>query len=181
MRLRSRSDNWGALLIALHWLSAVAVYGLFALGLWMTGLSYYDPWYHRAPDYHRSIGVLLLLATALRLAWRLIDGRPRELPEHLEWERLVAKIVHSLLYLLLFAVMVSGYLISTAEGRGIEVFGWFELPATLYGIEGQEDIAGEIHLALAWGLVGLALLHGIAALKHHFIDRDRTLKRMLRS
>ncbi len=111
----------------------------------------------------------------------LIDGRPRELAEHLEWERLVAKIVHSMLYLLLFAVMISGYLISTADGRAIPVFDWFALPATLHGIEGQEDMAGEIHLFLAWSLIGLALLHAGAALKHHFIDRDRTLKRMLRS
>jgi cytochrome b561 len=168
-------------MIAIHWLSALAVFGLFALGIWMTGLGYYDPWYHRAPDTHRSIGVLLLLLTTLRLLWRLIDGRPQELPEHLAWERVVAKIVHYAQYLLLFAVMISGYLISTADGRAISVFGWFELPATLYGIEGQEDSAGKVHLILAWSLVVLASMHAGAALKHHFIDRDRTLKRMLRS
>jgi cytochrome b561 len=168
-------------MIVIHWLSALAVFGLFALGLWMTGLTYYDPWYHRAPDTHRSIGALLLLLTTLRLLWQLLDGRPQELPEHLAWEKVVAKIVHIMLYLLLLAVIVSGYLISTAHGRPNSGDGWFELPATLYGIEGQEDLAGELHLILAWSLLGLALLHGAAALKHHFIDRDRTLKRMVRS
>ena len=59
------------------------------------------------------------------------------------------------------------------------VFGWFALPATLSGIEGQEDIAGVVHLYLASILIGLALLHAAAALKHHLIDRDRTLRRML--
>ncbi|MOA52423.1 hypothetical protein D3C78_1757160 [compost metagenome] len=75
--------------------------------------------------------------------------------------------------------MFSGYLISTADGRGIEVFGWFTVPATLSGIDGQEDIAGVVHLWLAWGLIGMAALHALAALKHHFIDRDATLSQML--
>lgn len=179
MRLRSRADHWGVVMIAIHWISALAVFGLFALGLWMTELAYYERWYHAAPHLHRSVGVLLLLLTTLRLAWRLIDGRPRELPEHQEWERFIANLVHKSLYLLLFAVMISGYLISTADGRAVQVFDWFELPALLYGIDKQEDIAGVVHLILAWGLVGLALLHAVAALKHHFIDRDRTLKRIL--
>jgi cytochrome b561 len=82
------------------------------------------------------------------------------------------------LYLGLFGVMISGYLISTADGRGIEVFGLFSVPATLTGIPQQEDIAGAIHEYLAWGLVIFAALHGLAALKHHFIDRDSTLLRM---
>jgi cytochrome b561 len=88
-------------------------------------------------------------------------------------------LAHGLLYLLLFALMVSGYLISTADGRGLEVFDWFAIPATLSGLKGQEDLAGEVHLYLAWSLILLAALHALAALKHHFIDRDITLKRML--
>jgi cytochrome b561 len=82
------------------------------------------------------------------------------------------------MYLLLTALMISGYLISTADGRGIAVFDWFEVPATLHGLEAQEDIAGEIHELLAFTLVGLSLAHAGAALKHHFINRDRTLTRM---
>ncbi len=181
MRWRNGSDSWGTLSIAIHWLSALAIFGLFGLGLWMTELSYYDAWYQKGPDLHRSIGVLLFLLTVIRLCWRLLAGRPRELPEHQEWERFLARLVHALLYLLLFAVMLSGYLISTADGRAVQVFDWFEVAATLQGIEGQEDIAGVVHLTLATILIGLALMHGVAALKHHFIDRDRTLKRMLRS
>ncbi len=179
MPLRSTGDHWGVVMVLIHWLTALAVFGLFALGLWMTGLGYYDPWYHRAPELHRGIGVLLLLLSVARLLWRLLYGRPQELPGHRDWEHLIAKIVHMLLYLLLFAVIVSGYLISTADGRGIEVFGWFTLPATLHGLDGQEDIAGVVHLLLASTLIGLALLHAGAALKHHLIDRDRTLTRMM--
>ena len=75
--------------------------------------------------------------------------------------------------------MVSGYLISTADDRAIEVFGWFEIPATLTSIENQEDIAGEFHFYLALTLISLASAHALAAIKHHLIDKDNTLRRMM--
>ncbi|MNR57354.1 hypothetical protein D3C85_1781150 [compost metagenome] len=76
-------------------------------------------------------------------------------------------------------MLISGYLISTAEGVAIDVFGWFSVPATLSGLPEQADVAGVIHFYLAWSLVVLAVLHALAALKHHFLDRDPTLTRML--
>lgn len=178
MRWGNYGDGWGAVAIALHWLSALAVFGLFGLGLWMTGLDYYDSWYRKGPDLHRSIGVLLFIATLFRLSWRHLSSPPSALASHRPWERLGAGVTHALLYLSLFAIMLSGYLISTADGRSIAVFDWFSLPATLTG-ERHEDLAGEVHLLLAWSLIGLVVLHAGAALKHHLIDRDRTLRRML--
>jgi cytochrome b561 len=74
--------------------------------------------------------------------------------------------------------MISGYLISTADGRPISVFGWFEVPALITGIPNQEDRAGDVHFYAAWALVILAALHALAAFKHHLIDRDDTLRRM---
>jgi cytochrome b561 len=93
--------------------------------------------------------------------------------------RRAAALGHGLLFFGLFALMLAGYLISTADGRGISLFGWFEVPALFSAFSDQEDIAGAVHKYLAWGLVIFAGLHGLAALKHHFIDRDSTLKRML--
>lgn len=177
--LRNSTTNYGLVAIALHWLVAAAVIGLFGLGLWMTGLDYYDTWYKLGPELHKGIGILLFGAVALRLVWRLLDPPPQPERTHAPWERRLAGIAHFLLYALLFAVMVAGYLISTADGRPISVFGLFEVPATLSGLPEQEDIAGEIHEWLAFALIGVAALHALAALKHHFIDRDRTLKRML--
>ncbi|TCT19400.1 cytochrome b561-like protein [Thiobaca trueperi] len=75
--------------------------------------------------------------------------------------------------------MASGYLISTADGRSLDVFGLFSVPAILTGLPDQADLAGEVHLVLAIALVTLAAVHALAALKHHFIDRDATLLRML--
>lgn len=179
VKLKNTSKRWGWLSISIHWITAITVFGLFALGLWMVELTYYDQWYKQGPDLHKSIGITLLLLTTVRLIWRMKSTIPDDLPTHKQWERKVAGIVHFLLYLLLFVVMASGYLISTADGRGIDFWGLFEIPATLQGFDKQEDIAGVVHLILASTLIGIALLHAGAAVKHHFVDRDRTLKRML--
>lgn len=179
MQLRNDSVNYGMVAIVLHWLVALVVFGQFALGLWMRSLGYYDVWYQLGPWWHKGIGVLLFVVLLARLLWRFGNPRPAHLATHKPYERKSAVLVHGLLYLLLFAIMVSGYLITTADGRPLEVFDWFSIPATLSGIEHQEDIAGKVHLYLAWGVIGLSGLHALAALKHHYFDHDRTLTRML--
>jgi cytochrome b561 len=113
-----------------------------------------------------------------RVAWRWISPPPASLPSHDALTRKASKLGHAFLYLGLFVLMLSGYLISTADGRGIEVFGLFEVPATLSHLPRQEDVAGLVHEYLAWALVIFAGIHALAALKHHLIDRDRTLLRM---
>ncbi len=176
---RNTSQAYGGIAIALHWLVAIVVLGLFALGLWMVDLTYYDTWYRTAPSIHKAVGVLLFLVLVLRLLWRLVSPKPAPEPTLTRFERLASGIVHGLLYVLLFGVMAAGYLISTADGRAIDVFGLFQVPATLTGLPNQADLAGAIHLALAITVIVLAAIHALAALKHHFIDRDRTLLRML--
>lgn len=179
MRWKNSGDEYGHFSLLLHWLVALAMYGMFALGLWMVSLGYYDTWYHKAPELHKSIGMVLFAFMVLRVIWRFISPPPAPLASYSPLVRYSAVAVHLLLYLLLFAIFISGYLISTAEGKPIEVFGVLSVPATVSGYGAQADLAGDIHLWLAWAVVILSLLHGVAALKHHFIDRDITLKRML--
>jgi len=178
MHWRNSSSNYGVVSITMHWLVAVAVVGLFALGYWMVGLTYYSSWYRTAPYLHKSIGLLLLALMVVRVFWRFLNSGPAPLASHGKLTRMATKVGHGALYLGLFAVMISGYLISTADGRGISVFGWIEVPALITSIPDQEDLAGLVHEYLAWGLVIFSGLHALAALKHHFIDRDPTLKRM---
>lgn len=178
MQLRNSSDRYGLVSILLHWLVALAVFGLFGLGYWMVGLDYYSSWYKTGPDLHKSIGIVLFVVMLGRVLWRWVSPPPHTLASHGRMTRLGAKFGHAFLYLGLFVLMISGYLISTADGRGIPVFGLFEVPATLTSIPDQEDLAGLVHEYLAWALVIFAGIHGLAALKHHFIDRDRTLTRM---
>lgn len=180
---RNTSGSYGLMAVICHWLAAVAVIGLFVLGLWMTDMTYYDPWYQRAPDIHRSVGIVLAILIVWRLLWRLANIQPSPLPSHKRREQNTARVTHLLLYLLLFGMFFSGYMITTAEGDALDVFNWFSIPAITtgreLGIKNLEDLAGDIHEILAFTLIGLAILHASAALKHHFIDKDRTLLRML--
>lgn len=176
---RNTNDTYGLVAVSIHWLTALSVSGLFALGLWMVDLTYYDVWYQRAPNIHKGIGILLFLTLLFRVCWRGLNPNPLPEPSLSAFERTASRIAHAALYFLLFAVTVSGYLISTADGRSIDVFGLFQVPATVTGLPSQADLAGQVHLALAIVLVSLAGVHALAALKHHFVDRDRTLTRML--
>ncbi len=176
--LANRADAYGLVSILLHWLTAPLVLGLFGLGLYMTSLDYYHPWYRSAPSWHKGLGVLVLTLVVLRLAWRLLSPPPHPLSPG-GWERGLARWVHGLLYALLLALPLTGYLVSTADGRALPVFGWFEIPSLTGQIQHLEDIAGAVHYGLAWTLIALVALHGLGALKHHFIDRDATLLRML--
>ncbi len=180
MMWKNTTERYGWIAILFHWLTAITVFGLFGLGVYMTNLdSYYDPFYKTGPFIHKSIGVLLFGALVLRVIWRMLNPHPALPSQAPAWERIVAVLTHAALYLLLFAILFSGYLISTAEGRGVSVFDWFEIPALPWALAHQEDLAGKIHGLLAWTLMGLVVLHTLAALKHHFIDRDTVLTRML--
>ncbi len=162
----------------LHWLSAITVIGLFAVGWWMVELDYYNEWYQTAPHWHKSIGILLIMATVVRLIIKIKRPKVVPLASHASWEKLVAKITHNILYLGLFLLFVSGYLIATADGEAISVFDWFEVPA-LWEFDDNQDIAGAVHKWGAYSLIGLVLLHILGALKHHFIDKDETIRRMI--
>jgi cytochrome b561 len=181
MAWRDSAQGYGIVTRLLHWLSALAVIGLFAVGLWMDGMTYYDPWYQRAPALHKSFGVLLTAVILLRLLWRWRQPRPEPLPTHGPWTVRLSRGAQILMYVLVLAMFPSGYLISTAKGDGLEVFGLFEIPALVTGIDRLEDTAGQVHEILAYSLIGIASVHALAALKHHFVDRDTTLRRMLTS
>lgn len=179
MTWRNSPEDYGWISIAFHWIAAIAIVGLFALGLWMTDLPYTHPWYNRAPDIHQSIGVLLIALIAVRLVWRWTNPLPAFEPNLPSWERASARAAHAVMYLLTVTVLASGYLIPTADGSWVGVFGWFATPPVVLGIERQEDWAGWVHYWGAWALIGVAAVHTLAALKHHFHDRDRTLAKML--
>lgn len=176
---RNNENDYGIIAIALHWLVALSVFGLFALGLWMVELTYYDDWYRTAPNIHKGVGIINFVIVFLWLLWRLTNPHPRPEPNLSQFERSASSLVQWLLIFLLLLVATSGYLISTADGRPIDVFGLVQVPATITGLPNQADTAGAIHLALAITLISIACIHASAAIKHHFIDRDRTLSRML--
>ena len=111
----------------LHWLTGLLIIGLFAVGLWMRSLSYYDSLYQILPFWHKSVGFLLLALVLLRLMARFVSPSPPTLLSHKSWERLLASITQWLLYGLLFGMFISGYLIATADDRPASFFGWFDI------------------------------------------------------
>ncbi|MDQ2076953.1 cytochrome b [Marinimicrobium sp. ABcell2] len=178
--ITDHKSGFGLVTILLHWVSAFLIVFLFGLGLYMVGLGYYDPWYNRAPSLHISLGLVVLLLTLIRIVWRLIFfRRPAPLPEHSRSVRLLSATVQYSLYGLILVVLVSGYLITTADGRSASLFGLIDFPSVMrLGVTGV-DRAGFLHYWMAWAIIVLAALHTLAALAHHFVLRDRTLVRML--
>jgi cytochrome b561 len=176
MFIRDTSGGYGIVSRLFHWLMAVAIFAMFILGLWMVRLDYYSPYYNTAPDIHRSIGMLLLFALLLRWLWRAFNPKPSD-AELSPVERKASSAVHRGFYVLLLALMISGYLISTPDGDPIRIFGWFDIPA-LIKMPGLETPAGNVHRILAYVTIVLAAVHTLAALKHHLIDKSSVMTRM---
>lgn len=176
MNFRDTSDGYGIVSRLFHWLMAAAIFAMFGLGLWMVRLDYYSPYYNAAPEFHRSFGMLLLFALLVRWLWRATNPKPVS-HDLTPLEQKASYAVHWGFYILLLALMVSGYLISTLDGRPVDVFGWFSVPSILQ-MRGLEDRAGDVHRIVAYAVIVLAVIHTAAALKHHFVDKSSILKRM---
>jgi cytochrome b561 len=175
-RLLNSDDSYGLVAVVLHWLVAAGVMAMFASGLWMTTLDYYHPWYHRAPALHGSCGVAVVLLVLLRLLWSLASRAPRPLTGR--FFTALAHLVHALLHLTPLLVAWSGYLVVTADGKGLAFFSLFELPPLLDAASERADTAGSFHLWLAWSLILLSLAHAGAAIYHQLVLRDNALLRI---
>ena len=163
--------------IGLHWLLALGLSCSFCLGLYMSDLPL-SPQKLQFYSWHKWAGVTLFLLVLVRLAWRL-RHRPPELPPMPALLRRAATGMHHLLYLLMFAIPLSGWLMSSAKGFQTVWFGVLPLPDLLQkDVELGKSLA-QVHECLNWSLLVLVLAHAGAALKHHFIDRDDVLTRML--
>lgn len=178
--LKNTTSGYGWLSILLHWLNAIVIFGLFGLGLFMVELDYYDDWYHKSTHWHESIGMLFFMVLVFRFVWRQINIKPEPLSNS-PLQRRIAKLAHLALYVLMFLIPISGYLITTADGHDIAVFDWFKIPSITGNIDNLETLSGTIHYWLSVAIIALSVGHLGAAFKHHFIDKDNTLKRMLRN
>jgi cytochrome b561 len=178
MLLRNNHEKYGAIAKCFHWVMALAILMMLAVGFIMTDLPM-SPDKFRVYGIHKSIGALILIAAFLRLFWRFINIVP-ELPADIPtWQKLGAHGSHVALYILMFVMPLSGWLMSSAAGFQVSVFGWFLLPNLIAPSPGLRKIFGIAHEVLAFAIIGLVSLHILAALKHHFIDKDTILRRML--
>jgi cytochrome b561 len=168
--------------IVLHWLLGLALIGLFGLGVYMTDLPL-SPTRMKLYNWHKWAGVALLALSLVRLLWRLTH-RPPALPAAMEqampgWQKLAHHGTHLALYLLFFAVPLSGWAYSSAAGFPVVFLGRFPLPDFVPVSETLADLFKFGHATLAFTLAGLVLVHVAAALKHQWVDNDGLLQRML--
>jgi cytochrome b561 len=173
----SETTRYSAAAIVLHWLTALLVVAGFTLGLSMVGLPLSRQklqWY----AWHKWIGITIWLLTWVRLAWRC--GHPAPPMELMPaWQQRAAVVTHALLYALLVAIPLSGWLYSSATGVQVVYLGLLPLPDLVPKDKAMADVLRGVHVTLNFTLLALVCIHGAAALKHHFVDRDAVLIRML--
>ncbi len=170
--------KYGYLSIGLHWLTAFALLGLYFSGDYMVGLDYYDSWYNRAPELHKAIGIVTGVFMLFRFIWNKTQTNLLLLSQH-ELVSFLAYLAHHLFYLLVLLLVLTGYFITTAKGQGIDVFGLFTVPALISENSDVAEWSGKIHELLSLAFMLLFMFHTLAALYHHFILKDNSLKLML--
>lgn len=161
-----------------HWSVGLIIIGLLALGLYMEGLDYSD-WKMELYGIHKSFGAIIIGLMVLRVIWRIVSTYPSHNDAHAMWERILSKIVHGVLYAFAFSMPLSGWAMSSSYGYPVSVFGFFTLPALVEKNEVRGELFAEIHELAGYALIAVIVLHVAGALKHHIIDKDNTLKRML--
>lgn len=172
------SIHYTPLAKSLHWLMALMIFGLLALGFYMSDLPL-SPEKLQLYAWHKWAGVTVFMLVWLRLAWR-ITHRPPALPGSMSpLMQLGAHAGHLMLYVLMVAIPLSGWLMSSAKGVQTVWFGVLPIPDVLSRDKELGQLLEEVHSLLNWGLMALVVGHIGAALKHHVIDRDDTLTRML--
>jgi cytochrome b561 len=178
MTIRNTTVRWGSLAQLLHWVIVALIITQFVLAnlegdlpLGMAKLAMLAR--------HKSVGITILALAIIRLIWRWTNPTP-ELPNTLRpYERVLAKFTHFMLYALLIAMPITGWIMSSARKFPVSWFSLIQLPDLVAPSRPLYEAMHETHEILAWTLVGVAVLHAAAAIKHHFILKDDVLRRML--
>lgn len=174
----TQSNQYTRTAIALHWLMAALIIGVFGLGLYMHELPKSD-YKFMLYAYHKEFGALVMLFAGVRLFWRIRHRPPAFLPGMPAWQEKAAHGIHHLLYLLMFAIPLTGWLMSSAKGHPVVLFDAFQLPDLISKNPDLGDLFKNLHEVGNYLICTLIVVHIIAAYKHHLVDKDGTLARML--
>ena len=165
--------------IVFHWLIAVLIVGAFTMGLVMTDIPGITPTKLKYYSWHKWAGVTVMALAVLRLLWRLFNAAPAYEDAMPAWQKNAAHALHGMLYVLILAVPLSGYLYTLSAGIPVVWFGLIQLPVVIDPNPALKPLLKGVHYWLNMTMAAAVALHVAAALKHHFIDRDGVLKRML--
>jgi cytochrome b561 len=181
IRIENREDRYGAIAQLFHWSMALLVIGLAALGLYMVTLPDvgFDTTKVTLVIYHKEFGLLALALLAARLSWRVTQILPRLVENQPDWQKIAAQFAQLSFYGLLFALPVTGYFMSSAAGIPVSFLGLFPLPDFVHRDNDLFQLYVAIHKWLGYGLILLIFVHAGAALRHHFVSKDDTLRKML--
>ena len=177
MPFRNTKRAWGSLSKGFHWLIVLLIISQWVIAERadeLKGLAKLE-----ALAWHKSFGMTIFMLAVLRLLWRLVNPTPELTTETKPWERVLANISHLLLYALIFAMPLTGWMMSSAKNYPVSWFKLFQFPDLVAPAEQTYHQMHDLHHLLFNVLVGVAVLHAVGALKHHFIDRNDVLKRML--
>ena len=174
----NRTNDWGGTAKTLHWLIAFLIFAQLALG-WEAVHWPLTPTKIDLFVWHKSLGMLILVLVVLRLLWRIGHPRP-PYPSHMKtWEKRLASGAHALLYALLFAMPISGWMLNSAAHVPVRLFWLVPLPPLVGPDRALVRPLAIAHVLMGWTLAVLIVVHIAAALHHHFVRRDRLLVRML--
>ena len=176
--IRNTTESWGALAKLFHWITAALLLGQILLG-WAAVCWRLSPLKADLYVWHKSLGMLILALVVLRLLNRLAARAPALPPGMPAWERAAAHASHALLYGLMLALPLSGWIVSDAAGVPFRIFWQLPLPAIVAPDRQTAELAAAVHFALGIALVALLVLHIGAALRHHYAKHDDVLARML--
>lgn len=178
MALKNSDMNWGGIARFFHWTVALLVLAMLPVGFYMAGL---EPGPFQLDIYwwHKSTGLLILFLMGGRFLWRACNRRPKEIDGWHWWEKLLSRVVHALLYALLFIMPFSGWIMASAGNFPLGFFGLFDMPPIVGPNEDLLEAAEEIHEFAAFGIIALLLLHVAGAYKHAVMNKDGTLRRMM--
>jgi len=180
MQWRNSDTQFGTVTKTFHWVMALLVIGLLCVGLWMGTIPASELALKiKVYGLHKSIGISVLLLVFARIFWHLYAKKPSFVAGMKPWEKLAASAAHIFLYIAMLVMPLSGWTMSSAKGRSVEFFNLFKLPDLVAKNEALGKNLATLHWALAWALIAAITVHVLAALKHHFINKDITLKRML--
>lgn len=171
------APKYSSTAIAMHWLAALLILAAIAVGVSMTNLGM-SPTRLKLYNWHKWLGITILAVSVLRLLWRATH-RPPAAVAMPPWQRHAARLTHAGLYALFFAVPLLGWTYSSASGFPVVVFGVLPLPDLVAPDKALAQALKAWHTNAALVLGALVLLHVVAALKHHFMDRDGMLWRMV--